>query len=410
MIFVDHAAQFWHIKGMSKRPEWPKEVTVGSATVKVYQRDTGGFRLAYNRVGEPRKFESAKTEGAAMERAEQLALTLSGFGAKVAQAPPELIANAITFNDTLALHGVTLRDGVTALDGWLRMFRSLEAINRTLAGAPVTNNNCVTKSIADAITEFLKQKESNNVSAAYLQDLDYRLSSFGESFKCDVAAVTPAMVQQWFDGRKLGAANYMNFRRVLNVFFEHCQTREYCAANPIAKTDARKVVRGDTKVWTPAEMRALLKASKNGFQLMLAVCGFAGIRTNEFFRLTWADVDFKSGNLVLGSTITKTASRRLVPISANLRAWLEQAEHKTGKLWKGEHKDLMCELKNCARNSKTKWKHNALRHSFCSYRLALTQDVAKVAFEAGNSAAMIHRHYKQLVTEAEATEWFNILP
>jgi hypothetical protein len=30
------------------------------------------------------------------------------------------------------------------------------------------------------------------------------------------------------------------------------------------------------------------------------------------------------------------------------------------------------------------WQHNTLRHSFCSYRLALVKSAAKVALEAGN--------------------------
>jgi len=35
------------------------------------------------------------------------------------------------------------------------------------------------------------------------------------------------------------------------------------------------------------------------------------------------------------------------------------------------------------------WKHNALRHSFISYRLAAVQNTAQVALEAGNSPQMI---------------------
>ena len=51
--------------------------------------------------------------------------------------------------------------------------------------------------------------------------------------------------------------------------------------------------------------------------------------------------------------------------------------------------------RNLATNAKTDklpalhWKHNALRHSFISYRVAEIQDVAKVALEAGNSPSMI---------------------
>ena len=56
------------------------------------------------------------------------------------------------------------------------------------------------------------------------------------------------------------------------------------------------------------------------------------------------------------------------------------------------------------------WKANALRHSFISYRVALTKDIAAVALEAGNSPTMIFRHYRELVTGEEAADWFGIVP
>jgi hypothetical protein len=56
------------------------------------------------------------------------------------------------------------------------------------------------------------------------------------------------------------------------------------------------------------------------------------------------------------------------------------------------------------------WKHNALRHSFCSYRLAKVKSAAEVALEAGNSPQMIFQHYRELVTEKGAENWFGITP
>lgn len=56
------------------------------------------------------------------------------------------------------------------------------------------------------------------------------------------------------------------------------------------------------------------------------------------------------------------------------------------------------------------WKHNALRHSFISYRVADIQNVAQVALEAGNSPQMIFKHYRELVRPAAAKEWFAIKP
>jgi hypothetical protein len=56
------------------------------------------------------------------------------------------------------------------------------------------------------------------------------------------------------------------------------------------------------------------------------------------------------------------------------------------------------------------WRHNGLRHAFCSYRVAAMQDVPRTALEAGNSASTIFAHYRALATEAEGKAWFAIMP
>jgi len=54
--------------------------------------------------------------------------------------------------------------------------------------------------------------------------------------------------------------------------------------------------------------------------------------------------------------------------------------------------------------------HNGLRHSFCSYRLAVTKSAAQVVLEAGNSPKMLFENYRELVTEKDALAYFGILP
>ena len=67
-------------------------------------------------------------------------------------------------------------------------------------------------------------------------------------------------------------------------------------------------------------------------------------------------------------------------------------------------------MRKAADSAKITWKHNVLRHSFISYRLALVQDVNRVALEAGTSPAMIFRHYRELATPEQAHTWFAIAP
>jgi hypothetical protein len=53
---------------------------------------------------------------------------------------------------------------------------------------------------------------------------------------------------------------------------------------------------------------------------------------------------------------------------------------------------------------------NAMRHSRISYRLSEIHNEHQVAAESGTSVAMIHGHYRELATEAEAKTWFGVMP
>ena len=116
--------------------------------------------------------------------------------------------------------------------------------------------------------------------------------------------------------------------------------------------------------------------------------------------------------------IAKTAARRLVPLSDAAIAWLRPLAQGTGRLayYSQENKFYLAIVSavNRSRAVTAKpefiWKRNGLRHSFCSYRLAVTHDAAKVALEAGNSPTMIFRHYRELVTEDQGKAWFAISP
>ena len=68
------------------------------------------------------------------------------------------------------------------------------------------------------------------------------------------------------------------------------------------------------------------------------------------------------------------------------------------------------EQKRAAKEAGIDWKRNGLRHSYASYRFAQTMDAGRVAGELGNSAAVVHRHYRELVTPKAGEEWFAMKP
>ena len=127
--------------------------------------------------------------------------------------------------------------------------------------------------------------------------------------------------------------------------------------------------------------------------------------------MTWDAVNLEERLISVSAKASKTASRRLVPICDNLIGWLMCAPKRTGPvlpLSVAEERDLVVATRAAA--GIKQWPVDALRHSWVTYRFALTGDAARTAAEARHDQAVLHRHYRALATAAEAGNWFAILP
>jgi hypothetical protein len=74
------------------------------------------------------------------------------------------------------------------------------------------------------------------------------------------------------------------------------------------------------------------------------------------------------------------------------------------------HREIWREITALSGTLGFEWERNVLRHSAISYRVATTQNVNQVALESGNSPAIIFKHYRELVTPADAQKWWGIAP
>lgn len=162
------------------------------------------------------------------------------------------------------------------------------------------------------------------------------------------------------------------------------------------------------EIFTPEELEKLFKHAHKEFVPVLALGAFAGLRTAEIERLEWTEVNLEKRFIEVKAQKAKTRARRLVPISDNLAAWLKPSAQEAGKVWPHSAPYLFELQREAGKAAGVPWKHNALRHSFISYRLAMVKNVDQVAMEAGNSAQMIFQHYRELVTEESAQAWFGL--
>jgi hypothetical protein len=296
--------------------------------------------------------------------------------------------------------------------------------------------------------------------------LEYDLNGFKGEFKGRVGEVTGVAIDGWLRGLEVGPRTRNNLRTSIAAVFAFAKGRKYLpkdhdelAAVPVAKDHD-----GAIEIFTPGELAELLAVARPAQIPFLANGGFAGVRHAELQRLDWADLKRDGDVIEIRAAKAKTASRRVIPIVPNLKPW-------SGPYWRAsgpvcgyanmtlQFVDLTARVNQARRSVRAaeveaesaqggvangrlgesgtresskgqstlpdrgpvtdgggegdgafKWKHNALRHSFISYRVAETQNVAQVALEAGNSPQMIFKHYRELVRPAEAKAWFGIVP
>lgn len=271
--------------------------------------------------------------------------------------------------------------------------------------------------------QLIEAKRADGKSKRYLCDLKHRLSKVGQKFADrQVATIEVVEFDDWLRELKQSPTSRANFRKVLHAMFEFAVTRGYVVENPISRTTKVKPSHAAPGILTPIELKALLAKADPSIVPWFAIAAFAGLRDAEVGRLSWEKVDLDAGYIKIDAAIAKTMSRRVIPIAANLAEWLLPYAKQTGMVRPSRNQAFtmarmarsvaaksLKENGSAAANLE-KWPNNALRHSFASYRLALTGNSAQTAEEAGHSVVMLKTHYRELVTKHEAEAWFSVRP
>jgi integrase len=397
-----------------KATKFPIIVRVGSSAVKVYRdRKPAGdyFRVVYHLGGKRHRLHfndleraraEAQAKAAQLARGDVDAAQLSG---KDRLAYGRALDAVREFEIPLDAVAIEYAQARKALDG----HSLLDAVKFYMKHH---GRGVQAKPVAEAVATFINAKHAEGRSELYLRDLRYRLGRFAGAFHVEVRQLAAEDVRAFLGELRLSPQSVNNFRRVLRVFLRFCQTRGWLSKeiDLLDGVGAHKVPPTPIEIFTPAELRQLLNAAPPDLAACVALQAFCGVRSEEMLRLTWRDVTQRRGFVEVGASKAKTAARRLIPIQPCLEQWLALAPRKSEKVWSGTTWSYYHALGNTAKLAGIAWKTNALRHSFISYRLATTQDTARVALEAGNSPTMIFRCYRELVTGAEAAEWFGIVP
>jgi len=304
-----------------------------------------------------------------------------------------------------------------AIDEWLaarRIVRDCSLIEAVRFYEANRRDFLPVKPVEEVAAEFLRSRIAGGGSKAYITSARNVTGRFVKACPLPISEITVQRIDKYLREMKGVSSTTRNSnRRIIVTMFSFAKRQGYL--HPDRKTAAQlsatyKAPDKKVTIFTPEEMEKLLLAALGRIFPVIAIGGFAGIRTAEIQRLDWEDIKWDRGYIEIQGKKAKTAARRLVPLSDNLKAWLAPWWNATGKVV--SLAAVAGPLSDTALKARIPggWRQNALRHSYISYRVALTGDVPRTALEAGNSPAMIFRHYRELVDEEAAKAWFSIMP
>ena len=402
--------------GMARSPAYPVKIRRGSVTVTIYRTvNRGGalYCVSYVTAAAGRVRRNFADPDEARREAENNAQLLAAGDLQALKLTGEDRAAYLAAESALAETGVSL---VTAANHFAEAWRILgrdavvEAARHFRARV---DENIPELTVAEAVEKFIADKEGHGISPHYRRDLRTILGRhLAGAFRCLLSTVSPGDLRDYL-GRQGGGPVYKNgHRRVIVAFFNHAKAvgwlpkMEPTAAEAL---DVRKVKRRDVEIYAPKEVQALLDHAMPDFRPWLALIAFGGVRHNELRKgLRWDAIEWKTGTLIVPAAIAKTARKRLVKMQANLLAWLKPFQSASGAILDADPAPF---IRHAAAASGVPWKVNALRHSFGSYRVAATGNAGQVSLEMGNSAAVVLRHYHEIIRRpADVKAYWAIKP
>ena len=265
--------------------------------------------------------------------------------------------------------------------------------------------------MAKIVADLLVSKQADGLSRRYIETVRSHLVRFAAAFPTDISLITAPQIEHWLRNQNIGPRARNNIRGSIVTLFHFARKLGYLPKGQPTEADEIAIAKdrgGQIGILRPAELALILRQAPERVRLFLAIGAFTGMRSSEVLRLHWKDVNFERSFITVSPEKAKTATRRLVPIQPNLMRWVAPYRNHNRAVFKTprDARRAIAFAKSCH----VEWPNNALRHSYATYRLAVTADAARVALEMGNSPQKLMTNYRELADETEGQEWFGISP
>jgi integrase len=281
-------------------------------------------------------------------------------------------------------------------------------------------------SIVQGYIEQTRQKDRSrgilDVFNAYLEakaHLDavskQQIGTVRDKFKTDIsiAEITTDHLEQILSPLSGGTRN--RYLRILKAVFNYALKKEWLQSNPVLRLDFVTLPKKTVEIFSNNDIKTMLTNATNNHLEMLpyiALGAFAGLRvaSGELSRLLWEDIHFHDAQIVIRAEISKTHTRRFIPIPKCLDAWLT--------LMPESRKGLVLPIPpGTIRKLRRKiyphrWIAAGLRHSYASACINSGMSIDSVCLALGHrqDPKMLWNHYFQATTKEQAESYWQIMP
>jgi integrase len=160
-------------------------------------------------------------------------------------------------------------------------------------------------------------------------------------------------------------------------------------------------------ILTPEEFTKFLTVLDPDWLPFFAISGFTGLRRSEIEKLDWSEIKLDRSLIDLPFHKSKNGNRKLIEVPENLATILSPFIKAEGPII--PRKKLQFAKTKATRASDITWKQNCLRHSFCSYAVAV-KGLDWTAIQADHDTKMLKKHYLEVVTKEDAANYWAIRP
>lgn len=272
--------------------------------------------------------------------------------------------------------------------------------------------------VNEAAIEYLDKCKAR-VAEGSLRNYTRILQRFAEKFgERKIASIRRKDMIDYLARYEANPPNWLNTQRALSKFFVECEKYGYCKENPCRLLEAPRNVSAPERAYLrPDDVKKVMRAAEEqgdpSIVLYLALGFFGGLRPSEAFRMKAKHINLETGYIYISADITKTHSfkERTFQIEPTLMAWLKRYYDPTKKpVQSGKAHSVDYAIRTVFAKAGVAKTDDVLRHTYGTYRFALTGNSAETASIMGHAEAVGLKYYRGRAPKDEAVRFFAIMP